>query len=280
MNRTPIDIEPILKARLPKLYHMLPKWGIRPLERLMCIDRLNEGLTRLKSDGKFGTDAAQAVVDFQDCSYTVVGAENLPSADIPCIFTSNHPLGGMDGVVELAMLGDKYQNVKAIVNGLLGYLEPLAPAFVPISVFGPQNRADMEALNNAYQDIDNQILCFPAGECSRLVRWSFKLRDKRWAKSVINYSVKTQRTIVPIYFEGRNSTFFYAFDLVRAALGMSIIATALLLPWQCIHYARHKHYTVYIGKPISYTTFTNDKTPQEWADWLNEQTYCCRHAVS
>ena len=280
MNRYPINIEPILKARLPRPYRSVPKWGIRPLEWLMCIDRLNEGLVKFKAAGKYGTDAAQAVVEFQDCTYSVVGADNLPSADTPCIFASNHPLGGMDGVVELAMLGGRYHNVKAIVNGLLAYLEPLAPAFIPISVFGKQSRADMEALDNAYQDTDNQILCFPAGECSRLMRWSFKLRDKRWAKSVITYSVKTQRTIVPIYFEGRNSTFFYAFDLVRAALGISIIATALLLPWQCIRYARHKHYTVYIGKPIPYTTFTPDKTPQEWADWLKEQTYNCRHAVS
>ena len=47
---------------------------------------------------------------------------------------------------------------------------------------------------------------FPAGLCSR--RQNGVIRDLEWKKTFVTKSVETQRDVVPLHFEGRNSDFF------------------------------------------------------------------------
>ena len=62
------------------------------------------------------------------------------------------------------------------------------------------------------------MLIFPAGLCSRLQHG--KIKDLEWKKTFIAKAVQSQRDIIPIYFEGRNSTFFYRFAQIRKCIGL------------------------------------------------------------
>ena len=79
-----------------------------------------------------------------------------------------------------------------------------------------------------------------------------------------------------MYFDGRNSRFFYFVEWLRRKLGMKFNIGLILLPWQMARYARGKHYEITIGKPIPWQTFGGDKTDMEWAQWLRAQCYALR----
>jgi putative hemolysin len=75
----------------------------------------------------------------------------------------------------------------------------------------------VRALDRAYAS-DSQILYFPAGLCSR--KRKGVIRDLEWYKSFIAKAVEYKRDVVPAYFSGRNSNFFYNLANLRTFLGI------------------------------------------------------------
>lgn len=263
-----IDLEGVVKKKVPQYYDKIPKFVFSFAKWLLCIDGLNEVL--IKYGDKGGVWFANGVIKHQDVSFTLYGEENFPKGG-RYIFTSNHPLGGFDGVCYISILTKIYPKVRLIVNDILMVLEPLHDVFLPVNTLGKQKREDMEAIEKAYQSEDIQMMSFPAGFCSRYI--DGRIQDIPWKKSVIQQAVNSKRDIVPMYFGGRNSTFFYGLELLRRKLGMKFNIGLILLPWQTVRTAKHKKYKIYIGKPIPWQTFDSSKTPLEWAAWLREECY-------
>ena len=118
---------------------------------------------------------------------------------------------------------------------------------------------------------DDHIIMFPAGLCSRR-RSDGVIRDLEWKKTFIVKSVQTQRDVVPIYFEGRNSDFFYSLANWCKRLGIKFNIAMLYLADE-MYKNRHKTFRVVIGKPIPWQTFDRTKTPAEWAEQVKGIVY-------
>ena len=114
------------------------------------------------------------------------------------------------------------------------------------------------------------MLIFPAGLCSRLQHG--KIKDLEWKKTVIAKAVQSQRDIIPIYFEGRNSTFFYRFAQIRKCIGLKFNIELIYLPDEMFN-SKNKTFDIYIGKPIPWQTFDKSKSLQEWAQIVKEKVY-------
>lgn len=263
-----IDIDAVVKQKVPQYYNKIPKFVLSFAKWLLCQKQLNEILS--KYDGIEGVEFADCVTRHLNVSYSLVGEENLPKEG-RYVFTSNHPLGGFDGISYIKLLGGRYTKFKVIVNDILMNLEPLRCMFLPVNTLGAQKREDMEAIERVYQSDDTQIMTFPAGFCSRYI--DGRIQDIAWKKSVIRQAVDSKRDIVPMYFDGRNSIFFYSLEVLRRKLGMKFNIGLILLPWQTVRTARNKRFKVYIGKPIPWQTFDNSRTLAEWTEWLREQSY-------
>lgn len=264
-----IDLEAVVKNKLPKHYPKVPKWVFRFAEWLICQKEMNHVITTLRDVE--GPDFAEGMCNLLNVKYKVTGMENIPETG-RFIFVSNHPLGAFDGISYINILGHKYPKFKVIVNDMLMYIVALQPNFLPVNTLGRQKREDMEAIEAAYQDPEIQLLSFPAGFCSRFM--GGKIQDIEWKKSVITQAIETQRDIIPMHFEGRNSIFFYGLEWFRRILGMKFNIGLILLPRQMMKTACNKTFGITIGQPIPWQTFTDrSKTPQEWAQWLREQSY-------
>ena len=263
-----INLEAAIASKAPKLRKKIPTFIIRMLERLVCQKEMNDVISRFY-DHK-GAAFAKAFSKDMKVTYTVKGMENLDKNG-HYMLVSNHPLGGFDGISYIAVFGDFFPKIKVIVNDLLMYIEPLQSVFLPVNTMGKQKRSDMEMLQNAYNDKETQIISFPAGFCSRYI--DGKIQDIEWKKSVIKQCVDSKRDIVPMYFDGRNSTTFYALEWIRRKLGMKFNIGLILLPRQMMKTARGKHFKIYIGKPIPYQHFNQSKTDTQWAQWLREECY-------
>lgn len=269
-----ISIEEAIKQKAPKQYPKIPKWLIRLTEWLVCQKEMNQTIEALKD--KEGVDFAEGMCKRLHVEYVLKGMENIPDTG-RFIFVSNHPLGAFDGISYINVLGRRFPKFKVIVNDLLMYIVALQPVFLPVNTLGRQKREDMEAIDRAYNDPEMQLLSFPAGFCSRYI--GGKIQDVEWKKSVITQAVESQRDIIPMHFKGRNSITFYAVEWLRRIFGMKFNIGLILLPWQMMKTAQNKTFTITVGQPIPWQTFTDkSKTPTEWAQWLREQSYALQNS--
>ncbi len=264
-----IDLDAVVRKKVPQYYPKVPKWLIRFAEWLICQKEMNRTLEILREAE--GPNFAEGMCRVLHVRYDIKGMENLPEQG-RFIFVSNHPLGAFDGISYINIFGHRYPKFKVIVNDILMYIEPLQPNFLPVNTLGKQKREDMLAIDAAYEDEETQILTFPAGFCSRFM--GGRIQDIEWKKSVITQAVESRRDVVPMYFKGRNSLFFYGLEWFRRVLGMKFNIGLILLPRQMMKTARNKTFGITIGKPIPWQTFTDkSKTPTEWAQWLRQQSY-------
>ena len=263
-----IDVDRILREKAPAHYNKIPKFLIRYLKNTIHQDELNGFLMNGGRD-KYGVDFLKAALDFLDTKIEVIGRENLPQ-DKLCTFVSNHPLGGQDGLALGMILGEAYDGkVKYLVNDLLMNLEGLAPLCIPINKTGNQSR-DFPKMVKAGFESDNQLIMFPAGLCSRKIKG--KIQDLEWKKTFIVKSVEAKRDVVPIYFEGRNSNFFYNLANACKRFGLKVNIAMLYLVDEMFK-NRHKTFTVKIGKAIPWQTFDDSKSASEWAALVRDQVY-------
>lgn len=239
-----IDVDKVLRERLPKHYRYIPRFAVRWLERTICQDQLNAIL--LKMAGKNSVDAATAALDEMDITVRATGLEQLPEGRY--MFVSNHPLGGLDGLALISLLGNRYdKNIKFLVNDLLMAVEPLRGVFLPVNKYGSQSRAAATQIEEALKS-DAQFITFPAGLCSRM-QPDGTIADLPWQKAAVAHAVNYQRDIVPIYFDAHNSRFFYRFAKWRKKLGIKFNIELIFLPKEMIKQCGAT-LRVFIGEPI------------------------------
>lgn len=249
-----IDIDKVLRAKAAKYYRYIPRFVIRKLERIIGQKELNELLYNNRN--RSGMDFATGVIDEMNVGVEVRGLENIPSEG-RFIFASNHPLGGLDGLALISHIGKLYDGkVKFLVNDILMEVKPLSSVFLPINKHGRQQRNSAELINAAYAG-DEQMLIFPAGVCSRNFTGK-KIEDLKWQKAFVAKAIEYERDIIPVFFDGVNSKFFYRVGRIRKKLGLKLNIEMLYLPSELLK-GRNANYTIWIGKPIKYSELKNMK---------------------
>ncbi len=264
---TQIDLKQILQQKAPSVARKIPAFVINYLIRTIHQEELNEILRRFHD--KQGVAFMQELIGYFDLHLELVNETNIPKEG-RYIFASNHPLGGLDGICLSAIIGNHFNgNIRYLVNDLLLYISNLKEIFVPINKHGAQGKKNAILIEEAYSS-DNQIITFPAGLCSR--RQKGIISDLEWKKSFIQKAIEHQRDIVPVFFEGCNSNFFYNLANIRKALGIKMNYEMLYLSDEMFK-SKHKTYRIYFGKPIPWQTFTRERKPEAWAQWIKNIVY-------
>lgn len=262
-----LDLDKIFRDKAPKLYSKTPRFVINYIKRKIHLDELNEILT-IYAD-KYGVDFMESAVDYFGLHLNVDGLDEI-SKDGRYVFVSNHPLGGLDGICLSAVIGRRFDDkIKYLVNDVLYFIKNLQPIFIPVNKYGGQAKDKAKALADAYAS-DNQIITFPAGICSRKI--DGKIVDLPWQKSFIQKAIESKRDIVPVYFDARNSNFFYRFANLRKAVGVKFNIELFFLPDEMFK-NKHQTFSIRFGNPIPYTEFDSSRTAQQWADEVRKKTY-------
>ena len=273
------DIRAILKSKAPNA--KVPEFLIRYLERITHIQEMNAFL-RKYPDKKNYEFIDLVVSEELGCSASIEGIEHIPTDNRPVIFVSNHPLGGLDGMIIAQMIHRSRANqreLKVIVNELLMFMEPIAGLWAPVSKTSRLSREQVEQQKQIWES-QTDVLTFPAGACSRLQRINhrWEIQDLKWQKNFVQRAREYQRDVVPIYFEGKNSRFFYVLALLRKWLGIKLNIEMLYLVDE-MYGAHGKHFRVHVLPPIPYTTFDNSRTPSEWAEYVKNKVYETNHTT-
>lgn len=263
-----IDIDKVLQNKAKKHYDKIPRFAINYLKRTIHQEDMNGILER--NNDVDGVAFTRALVDKEfNITLEVKGEENIP-AEGKFIFVSNHPLGGLDGIGLSTVLGEKYDGkIRFFVNDVLTLIPQLQSIFIPINKYGAQARSLATVANEAYAS-DNQIISFPAGLCSR--KQQGEIKDLQWQKSFVSKAIEYQRDIIPIYFDAKNSNFFYNFANLRKKLGIKFNIELIYLPDEMFK-NKNKTFTITFGKPISWQSLDKSKTHLEWANHIKEIAY-------
>lgn len=261
-----IDIRKVISEKNPRMAKLLPGFIIHYLKRVIHEDEVNKFLN--EHGHRVGYDFLREGLKFLEITYEIHGLENLNNQE-RYVFVSNHPLGGLDGMILLQAIGTHFGGVKVPSNDVLMKLKPLACFFIPVNKYGAQSHEVVKQIDETFAS-SVPILNFPAGLCSR--KRKGKIEDLEWQKSFIVKSVLHKRQIVPVYFQGKNSNFFYNLARIRQFFGIKLNLEMLYLADEMFK-QRGQHFTIIIGKPIDFQTFDKSHKPSWWANWVKQQVY-------
>ncbi|MFV9483740.1 GNAT family N-acyltransferase [Christiangramia sp. ASW11-125] len=185
------------------------------------------------------------------------------------ITVSNHPLGGIDGMILMKLVLEKRPDYKVIANFLLHRLDPLKPYILPVNPFEDHKDAKSSLggmkRSIAHLKAGNALGIFPAGEVSTS-RDKHLIVDKPWEPSAMKLIQKSKVPVLPIYFHAKNSVFFY-----RLASMSDVLRTAKL-PSEMLSQKRRK-IKVRIGHPIPVEDQKEHTNLEAYTAFLRRKTY-------
>lgn len=246
----------------------------KAMMRLLRIDQLNimydkhchlEGLAFVDAI----LSALNITVDISD-----VDLKRLPKSG-PFIVVSNHPLGGVDGLIMLKIMLTHHPESKIMANYLLEMIEPLKSYICAVNPFetNKNTKSSLSGIRQAFSHLDKGLPLgiFPAGEVSTLQnKMVWQIEDKPWDISAIKFIKKAKVPVVPMYFHARNSDLFYIVSAMNQYLRTA------KLPSEVFNSA-HKKITVRIGKAIPVSHQNNIKDISIYSDIIRTKCYHLGH---
>ncbi len=190
------------------------------------------------------------------------------------ITISNHPLGGIDGILLLKLMLEQRDDFKIIGNFLLHRIEPLKPYIMPVNPF--EERKEVKSSISGFK---NSILhlreghplgIFPAGEVSTY-RDGKLVVDKPWEEAAMKLVKKAKVPVVPIYFHAKNSRLFYKLSKISDTFRTAKLPSELLTQ-------KHRIIKVRIGKPISVKDQNEYESLDNFCEFIRKKTYMLSNA--
>ena len=238
------------------------------LIKVLRISALNRIYNRNKN--KSNLDFLNGVLE--DCNIEFqVPEEDLKRIpkDGAFITISNHPLGGVDGILLLKLLLEKRADYKIIANFLLHRIEPLKPYVMPVNPF--ENRKDAKSsvagIKSALSHLKEgkPLGIFPAGEVSTYKDGKLKV-DKPWEQGAVRLIKKAEVPVIPIYFHAKNSRLFYILSKISDTLRTAKLPSEVISQ-------EGKVIKVRIGKPIYVKDQQEYKDMNSFYEFIRKKTY-------
>lgn len=240
-----LNIEQAVQQKFPRFQHTRP-WIKKPtlgfLRRITHEQEVNLFLEQHQD--LHGFDFIDQVLDYFNFSYSISHRDrsNIPATG-RVVIVANHPLGALDGLSLLKLVGEVRRDVRIVANDMLMNCQALESLFLPVDNLSKSTRKSsisriVDSLNN-----DEAVIVFPAGEVSR-IRPS-GIRDGKWNSGFLNFAKKTNAPILPIYVGARNSSLFYSASMVYKPLSGMMLAHEMFNKTS-------KNITMRVGEAIPY----------------------------
>jgi putative hemolysin len=159
-----VDIDKIVNEKGKSLPGFLRRIVAGYLKKIAHQDEVNDALERFKD--RYENDFVDAAFEEIRPIIDVNGIENIPLTG-GCIVAANHPLGGVDGIVLMHVVGGERKGVRKdirfIVNDLLMNLKNFGKVFIPVNKLGKNSMENLQKVEEIYAS-DACILIFPAGK--------------------------------------------------------------------------------------------------------------------
>lgn len=249
MNK--INLEEILSGQKSGFINKSPKLVKRIvfsfLYNLLHLKQVNNFIEQNQSVKDI--DFIDELFETLDISYSISAKDKLKiPSEGKLIIISNHPLGGIDGLILLKLVSEVRSDVKIVVNDLLLNIDNLKNLFLPFDLFSSKAQRDrIEFIYNALNN-NEAVIIFPAGEVSRFSLSGIK--DSKWKKSAVLLSKKFKAPVLPVFIHARNSILFYLVSILNKKFSI------FFLPRELFN-KKGKTFNINIGHHIPSAAFDN-----------------------
>lgn len=222
-----LNIEHVIRDRFPQLADkpaLIRQPTVSLLKRLTHESEVNHFLNAHQDAGPF--EFVDEVLERFQISYQVSDRqrENIPTEG-RVVIVSNHPLGTLDGLALLKLVGEIRRDVKIVANDMLMHFDPLSPLLLAIDVISQKRyRAASQKVIDALT-AEEAVIIFPAGEVSRAGPTGIK--DGRWQSGFLHFARKTNTPILPVHVSARNSALFYSLCLLYRPIGSLLLVNEM-----------------------------------------------------
>lgn len=278
--------KPVTTGPLIEISELLPRWMNNPLgrvvarglHRFLAFDQVNSTYNFLQTKTSPADNFFIRALQTLDIGYEV-SAEDLARipAEGPMVVVCNHPYGGLDGIILGAMLASVRPDYKVLANRVLGEMVEIKPWLIPVNPFGGptaarENLAGMKKCMGLLKE-GGCIGTFPGGMVSHLHLRLGQISDPKWNLHVSRLIRRSRATVVPVYFEGRNSNFFQLMGLLHPIL------RTVLLPRELMR-RRFSSVRLRVGRAITAKRLAEFGTDEEMSNFLRLSTYILRDRAS
>jgi putative hemolysin len=205
-----------------------------------------------------------------DVNYHISPAElkRIPKKG-PVVLVSNHPLGGIDGIILMHFLLQVRPDVKLMANFLLERVMPLKKWIIPVNPFYEKQSAksSVGGFRKVLRHLDNDglVAVFPAGEVASKLKKQVPI-DPDWNEATMRLIQRAKVPVVPIYFHARNSSLFYRLAKIHGLLRTARLPAELLTQ-------SNRSIGVRVGKPISVKDQDNHLFVSDYMAFLRRKLY-------
>ncbi len=262
-----IEVRKLIADKNPALLKWLPGFFIKWVERIIHQDRINDFMYENRESNAF--DFCENAVKELNLKLNLKGVENIPPAPNSCIFVANHPFGGMDAITIIYLLKDIRPDITFIVNDLLMAVTNLKDKFVGVNKLGRNASQSLQKVEEQFANGTATFL-FPAGLVSREI--GGEVMDLEWKKTFVTKARKYNKPVIPVHIDGRLTKRFYRLAKIRKFLGIKLNIEMFFLADELFK-QQDKKVNIVIGAPVSWDTFSREKSDVAWAQWMKEEVY-------
>ncbi|MEP1445905.1 MAG: lysophospholipid acyltransferase family protein [Paraglaciecola sp.] len=242
---------------------------IKLLDRALAINKLDDLYRENSLGGLDKTNFAKKLLDGLNIQLSGIEAlqASIPKSG-PLVLASNHPFGGIEGVMLAWAIEQVRPDIKVMANQGLKIFSELEDYFIftnPLSEGNPKNSPSIRTCLKHVKS-GGALLIFPAGRVSYYHKDTQRIADHKWNRLVASITNRVNAQYVPIFVSGFNSSLFYRLGRVYFRFRM------LMLPRELIN-KRDAKITVTAGHPIAAKHYANDIKSDKQTELFRAQSY-------
>ncbi len=253
-----------IKATNLEKYHLS---GIAPaIMQLTGINRVNKMFDEIS--GYQGIEFVDALIDYLGVKFSFDEHElqQIPKTGA-FVVVANHPFGVVDGILMMKILAAVRPDFRVMANFLLAHVDNVKEFVIPVNPFENQRVSSLRGMKSALTALASgqPVGIFPAGEVSAFQTEIKGIADREWQKPALKLIQKAEVPVVPMYFQGKNSTIFHLMGMIHPMLRTARLPAEM--------FNKKHEIKIRIGKPISVKEQQKFTDLKRYGRFLRAKTY-------
>ena len=186
------------------------------------------------------------------------------------LIVSNHPFGVIDGLTICSLVTKIRQDVKLMTHKVLAQAPAVRHQILPIDFSNNKpaliNNINTRRLAEKHLMNEGVVIMFPSGEIATAKKLKEKALEKEWKLYASKLSLKWNTPVLPMFFEGQNSSIFHIANKIGQTFKYSVLMYEL-----CKKIGSDVN--VHIGNLISYNKIKSIGDLKQITKYLYDHTY-------
>ena len=147
----------------------------------------------------------------------------------PVLIASNHPFGGIEGVILAWAIEQVRPDIKVLANKGLKIFPELSDYFIFTNPLVENDKQNASSIRSCLKHLKNNgaLLIFPAGRVSYFHQDSKRIADHKWNRLVASLTNRSEANFMTVFVSGQNSRLFYLLGRLYYRLRMLMLPREL-----------------------------------------------------